>query len=143
MNATPTGGHAETVQSALLFLVKKQDMTVVFRARTCVSEWTPSQYFCHTERNKVPTAVFGDGLCPLGRVCLCAFPPPLPAAGDVGLMADLLKDLEDPETLKEVEKLMKVLNPTAPFYVYTFFLFVQLRFFTLFRVGRVRFVVAS
>ena len=69
--------------------------------------------------------------------------PPLPAAGDVGLMADLLKDLEDPETLKEVEKLMKVLNPTAPFYVYTFFLFIQIRFFTLFRVGRVRFVVAS
>lgn len=32
----------------------------------------------------------------------------LPAAGDVGLMADLLKDLEDPETLKEVEKLMNV-----------------------------------
>lgn len=31
-------------------------------------------------------------------------------AGDVGLMADLLKDLEDPETLKEVEKLMKDKN---------------------------------
>lgn len=34
-------------------------------------------------------------------------PPPLPAAGDIDLMNDLLKDLEDPETLKEVEKLMK------------------------------------
>lgn len=30
------------------------------------------------------------------------------AAGDVGLLNDLLKDLEDPETLKEVEKLMNV-----------------------------------
>lgn len=29
-------------------------------------------------------------------------------AGDVGLLQDLLKDLDDPETLKEVEKLMKV-----------------------------------
>lgn len=29
-------------------------------------------------------------------------------AGDVGLLQDLLKDLEDPETLKEVEALMKV-----------------------------------
>lgn len=35
-------------------------------------------------------------------------PCPPPEAGDVGLMNDLLKDLEDPETLKEVEKLMKV-----------------------------------
>lgn len=39
----------------------------------------------------------------------CAPPTPPPAAGDVGLMADLLKDLEDPETLKEVEKLMNVI----------------------------------
>ncbi|CAM9302275.1 unnamed protein product [Ectocarpus sp. 12 AP-2014] len=31
-------------------------------------------------------------------------------AGDVGLMNDLLKDLEDPETLKEVEKLMNDKN---------------------------------
>lgn len=38
--------------------------------------------------------------------CLLLFPTP--AAGDIGLMNDLLKDLEDPETLKEVEKLMKV-----------------------------------
>lgn len=41
-------------------------------------------------------------------VCTSPPPSPTPAAGDVGLMADLLKDLEDPETLKEVEKLMKV-----------------------------------
>lgn len=32
----------------------------------------------------------------------------LNTAGDIGLMNDLLKDLEDPETLKEVEKLMNV-----------------------------------
>ena len=43
--------------------------------------------------------------------CMCVPPSPiLSAAGDVGLMADLLKDLEDPETLKEVEKLMKVIR---------------------------------
>lgn len=55
---------------------------------------------------------FGHVLCRLNRA-VCAFPHlALPAAGDVGLMADLLKDLEDPETLKEVEKLMKVHTTT-------------------------------
>lgn len=39
-------------------------------------------------------------------VTLRAHPPE--KAGDVGLMADLMKDLDDPEMMKEVEKLMKV-----------------------------------
>ena len=40
----------------------------------------------------------------------CCFSPVawFGTAGDVGLLQDLLKDLEDPETLKEVQKLMKV-----------------------------------
>lgn len=29
-------------------------------------------------------------------------------AGDVGLIQDLLKDMKDPETMKQVEELMKV-----------------------------------
>ena len=51
-------------------------------------------------QNKLAIVRFCRGLC----VLLCR----LSAAGDMGLMADLMKDLEDPETRKEVEKLMKV-----------------------------------
>lgn len=50
-----------------------------------------------------PMYMEGD---PAPRFCFGRFFPN--TAGDVGLMNDLLKDLEDPETLKEVEKLMKV-----------------------------------
>lgn len=40
-------------------------------------------------------------------VCLGA-PIIMTEAGDIGLMTDLMKDLENPEIMKEVEKLMKV-----------------------------------